>query len=163
MSLLGDLFGVSYKEICVIGNIYIQGGIWLLSALIPVVALIWMIWKRSSVGKILYWIYSMGYGLSCYMFLMIFFNKYSSPLEKAFDTCVKDLQNMAESFNTTYQAINIYIFVITWIVSIAWNLMIAKLILKDKIAWSFLAMVVASIPISLFFYTLFEVAITSIS
>lgn len=33
MSLLGSLLGLSYKEICVIFNIYVQGGMWFIDYL----------------------------------------------------------------------------------------------------------------------------------
>ncbi len=137
MSSLGDFFGLSYKEICVIGNIYIQGGIWVLSALSPFIALLWMIRKNTSLNKKLCLFLSIGYGLiSSYIFVLLC-KRYSFPtITTGFDICVEDLVSLAKAYNTTYQAINIYIFVIAWILCISLNLLITKFILGNKMVWS---------------------------
>ena len=149
MSSLGYLLGLSYKEICVIGNIYIQGGIWLLSALTPIIVLICKLCKRVSVSKILYLFFAICYGLCCSVLLLMFIVRYL-PITEGFDVCVQDLRSIANAFNTTYQAINIFIFIIAWILSVGWNIMIAKLAQKDKIKLSFLAMVVSVLTLLTF-------------
>ena len=156
MSSLGDFFGLSYKEICVIGNIHIQGGIWLLSALLPIIALIWMLWKQTSFGKFLYLLFAIGYGLGCSILLMMFVERYSFPITEGFDICVKDLRHIAKSYSTTYQAVNIYIFVIGWLLSVGWNIMIAKLILNNRIKWSFGAMIASTLSILVFTFAIVD-------
>ena len=153
MSSLGDFFGLSYKEICVIGNIHIQGGIWLFSALLPIISLMWMLWKEFSIGKILYLIYAIGYGLGCSILLMMFVERYSFPIIEGFDICVNDLRFIAKAYNTTYQAINIFIFIIAWLLSVGWNIMTTKLILKNRITLSFLAMIASSLLLLSFIFT----------
>ena len=153
MSSLGDLLELSYKEICVIGNIHIQGGIWLLSALLPIISLMWMLWKKFSVGKILYLIFAIGYGLGCSILLMMFVERYSFPIIDGFDICVNDLRFIAKAYNTTYQAINIFIFVFAWLLSVGWNIMTTKLILKNRITLSFLTMIASYLLLLSFIFT----------
>ena len=146
MSTLGNMIGLTYKEVCVIFNIHIQGGIWLLSALIPVIALTWKLRKQVSVCKILYLIFAVCYGLCCSVLLSMFIVRYF-PIAEGFDICVKDLRSIAKAYNTTYEAVNIFIFIIAWILSIGWNIMIAKLIQKNKITLSVLAMAASAITL----------------
>ena len=75
----------------------------------------------------------------------MFCGRYSYPITEGFDVCVKDLRHIAKYYSTTYQAVNIYIFVIGWLLSVGWNILITKLILKDKIEWSFGAMLASSL------------------
>lgn len=153
MSGLGSLLGLSYKEICVIGNIHIQGGIWLLSAMIPVIVLIQH--KQTSLIKKPYLILAIGYGFIHSILFIMFCGRYSFPIMEGFDVCVKDLQHIAKNYSTTYQAVNIYIFVVGWLLSVGWNIMIAQ-ILKDKIKSSFVAMLASSLVMLFITFTIFD-------
>ena len=117
-----------------------------LSALTPIIALTWKLHKQVSVCKILYLIFAMIYGVCCSYLLLTLITRYF-PITEGFDICVKNLRFIAKAYNTTYEAVNIFIFIIAWILSIGWNIMIAKLIQKDKITLSFLAMVASSITL----------------
>lgn len=154
MSGLGNLLGLSYEEICVIGNIHIQGGIWLLSALIPIIAL--MLHKHTSLTKNPYLIFAIGYGFIHSILFIMFCERYSFPITEGFDICVKDLRHIAKSYSTTYQAVNIYIFVIGWLLSVGWNIMIAKLILNNRIKWSFGAMIASTLSILVFTFAIVD-------
>lgn len=154
MSSLGDFFGLSYKEICVIGNIHIQGGIWILLAWIPTIVL--MRHKQTSLTKKLYLISAWGYGLIHTMLFIMFCERYSFPITEGFDVCVMDLRQIAKIYQTTYQAVNIYIFVIGWLLSVGWNIMITKLMLKNRILWSFIAMVMAALSLLIFIFTIVD-------
>ena len=154
MAGLGNLLGLSYKEICVIGNIYLQGGIWVLFAWIPTIVL--MRHKQTPLTKKLYFILALGYGLIHTMLFIMFCGRYSFPIIDGFDVCVKDLQHIARNYSTTYQAINIYIFVGGWLLSVGWNIMITKLILKNRILWSFIAMVIAILSLLVFIFTVID-------
>ena len=152
MSELGNLLGLSYKEICVIGNIHIQGGIWILFAWIPTLVL--MQQKQTSLNKKLFLIFATGYGLIHSMIYIMLCERYSFPITERFDVCVMDLRLIAKIYHTTYQAVNIYIFVIGWLLSVGWNIMITKLILKNRILWSFIAMVMAALSLLIFMFTI---------
>ncbi len=154
MAGLGNLLGLSYKEICVIGNIYLQGGIWVLFTWIPTIVL--MRHKQTPLTKKLYFILALGYGLIHTMLFIMFCGRYSFPIIDGFDVCVKDLQHIARNYSTTYQAINIYIFVVGWLLSLGWNIMITKLILKNRILWSFIAMVIAILSLLIFIFTVID-------
>ena len=154
LSGLGSLLGLSYKEICVIGNIHIQGGIWLLSAMIPIIVL--MLRKQTSLIKKSYLMLAIGYGFIHSILFIMFCGRYSFPIIEGFDVCVKDLQHIAENYSTTYQAVNIYIFVVGWLLSVGWNIMITKLLLKDKIKSSFGTMLVSSLAMLFITFTLFD-------
>ena len=154
MSGLESLLGLSYKETCVIGNIHIQGGIWLLSAMIPVIVLIQH--KQTSLIKKPYLILAIGYGFIHSILFIMFCGRYSFPIMEGFDVCVKDLQHIAKNYSTTYQAVNIYIFVVGWLLSVGWNIMITKLILKDRIKWSFGAMLASSLAMLFITFTIFD-------
>ena len=151
---LGSLLGLSYKEICVIGNIHIQGGIWLLSAMIPFIVL--MQHKQTSLIKKPYLILAIGYGFIHSILFIMFCGRYSFPIIEGFDVCVKDLQHIAKNYSTTYQAVNIYIFIVGWLLSVGWNIMITKLILKDKIKSSFIAMLASSLAMLFITFTIFD-------
>lgn len=101
--------------------------------------------QKGSVGKVLYLFFAISYGLFCSFILKIWVDRYTFPLNEGFDICVGDLECLAKVFSTTYEAVNIYVFVIGWIISVAWNLLITKLILNGKTALSFVAMVVSLI------------------
>ena len=154
MSGLGSLLGLSYKETYVIGNIHIQGGIWLLSAMIPVIVLIQH--KQTSLIKKPCLILAIGYGFIHSILFIMFCGRYSFPIMEGFDVCVKDLQHIAKNYSTTYQAVNIYIFVVGWLLSVGWNIMITKLILKDRIKWSFVAMLASSLAMLFITLTIFD-------
>ena len=151
LSGLGSLLGLSYMEICVIGNIHIQGGIWLLSAMIPFIVL--MQHKQTFLIKKPYLILAIGYGFIHSILFIMLCGRYSFPIIDGFDVCVKDLQHIARNYSTTYQAINIYIFVGGWLLSVGWNIMITKLILKNRILWSFIAMVITILSLLIFIFT----------
>ena len=154
MSGLGDFLGLSYKEVCVIGNIHIQGGIWLLLAWIPTIVL--MRHKQTSLIKKLYLILALGYGLIHTMLFFMFCERYSFPITEGFDICVMDLRQIAKSNHTTYQAVNIYIFVIGWLLSVGWNIMITKLTLKNRILWSFITMIISTLSLLIFMFTIVD-------
>ena len=152
MSGLGNILGLSYKEICVIGNIYIQGGIWILSALIPMIVL--MLHQQTSCMKKLYLIFAIGYALIHSILFIIFCERYSFPITEGFNICVDDLQHIAKVYNTTYQAVNIYIFVIGWMLSIGWNVLITKLVVKNKMIWAFITMIISTLLLLIFMFTI---------
>lgn len=158
MSSFGNLIGLSYKEVCVIFNVYVQGAVWLASALLPFIVLVWKLRKGAAVGKIPYLFFTTCYGVFCSFILIFCINRYSLPLNEGFDMCVNDLYFLAKVYSTTYEVVNIYIFVIGWIISIGWNILIAKLILNGKNAISLAAMLVSLISFIAIIITIVDFA-----
>lgn len=117
MYTLGNLLGLSYKEVCVIGNIYVQGALLLAAAAVP----LWYALKQKS-----HYILKTAASVNvlCVSALVLYFCfRYAPPLVASFDRCVEDLKSLAEAWQTTYVAVNIVFFVLWWGASIFWNLL----------------------------------------
>ena len=118
---LGNTTGLNYKQISVVFNIYIQGVILFVSSWLPLIKVIscdWNLEREWSIfvyGGCLTYIGIYGYGL--YRLC----KRYSTPLEDAFDICVDDLLNLSRKWGLSYNAINILIFVIGWILCVGAN------------------------------------------
>ena len=118
---LGKTTGMNYKQISVVFNIYIQGGILLVSSCLPLIKVI--IYDLDNEGKwrIVFYGGSIIYiGLYVY-WLYILFKRYHTPLEFAFDLCVDDLLFLSRKWGMSYYAVNILIFVIGWIICVGFN------------------------------------------
>lgn len=122
LEALGKTTGLTYKQISVIFNLYIQGGILLISGFIPLIAAImayshisiWL-WALAVILSSCYAsIYSYGFYLLC--------KHYHLPLEYSFDLCVYDLQYLVKKIGISYCAINLIIFVLCWSICIIINL-----------------------------------------
>ena len=53
MRLLGYILGLTYREVCVIGNIYLQGAIWAASSLLPLIVAIVAVVKKREIGRVI--------------------------------------------------------------------------------------------------------------
>ena len=97
MYALGNLLGLSYREVCVIGNIYVQGALLVAAAAVPV----WFAFKQKSH-------YALRAAtcvnvLCCSALVLYFCFRYAPPLAASFDRCVEDLKSLAEAWHTTYE------------------------------------------------------------
>ena len=117
MHTLGNLLGLSYQEVCVIGNIYVQGALLVAASAVP----LWFAFKQKSQ----YTLKTMACVnvLCCSALVLYFCFRYAPPLAASFDRCVEDLKNLAAAWHTTYVVVNIAIFVLWWVASIFWNLL----------------------------------------
>ena len=122
MQFVGQTFGFSYKEICVIGNLYVQGGLlWLLgiAAAIKGGRLLrradTRFDKRLSVCGILDGVVS----TALFAWLVV---HYRGGAEVTFDRCVDDLLQLAARLRITYQELNILIFVVGFLAVLALQL-----------------------------------------
>ena len=121
MYVVGCIFGLGYKEICVIGNVYIQGAIWALSAFLPFIAVALSLRQGVSLKQVALAILSFGYGSICSLIFLGFVWRYQPPLIPAFDLCVENLRAVARQFGTTYEVVNIIFFVVFWALSLIGN------------------------------------------
>ena len=115
MRSLGNALGLSYKEICVIGNLYLQGGVlWLVgvASAIESYRLLHRANSRFSIWKSVWGI--LDGIVSTVLFTMLLF-RYPGGGAPAFDLCVHDLNWLASKFHTTYEIINIVVFVIAFL------------------------------------------------
>ena len=116
-----------------IGNVYIQGGILVLSSIAPFFALIKMVRTKAFIGKGLHLLSSLIYGITCCALFFLVCVRYKFPLTEAFDRCVLDLNILSNFLHVSYEAVNILIFIILWGIAITWNLIVTKFILNENI------------------------------
>ncbi len=128
--LLGKLFGLTYKQISVVFNLWVQGAILTLSGLAPFGMGIYKMMESFSVGWLVLSIIFVLYGIA-YLFAFIeMVRHYHLPFNDAFDRCVSDLQRLAEKWHTTYQIVNLLIFVVFFLLIISINIVGSYLLLK---------------------------------
>ena len=126
MGAVGVAWGLTYKEICVIGNIYLEAGICLLSAL-------WLTWSTiKAYGRnrtrqhCLLMSLGLLYGMIYLFVFLLICNHYAMPMEKAFDLCYHELLMLASDWNTTYNNVNYLIFILLFLVLTVGNILAAK-------------------------------------
>jgi hypothetical protein len=126
MYALGNLLGLSYQEVCVIGNIYVQGALLVAAAALP----LWYAYKQEK--HYLLKAVACVNVLCCAALVFYFCFRYAPPLAASFDRCVEDLKNLAVAWHTTYVVVNIVIFVFWWLCSIALNLLSTIYVYEGK-------------------------------
>ncbi len=65
-------------------------------------------------------IYGIAYG---YAFIKML-QHYHLPFDAAFDLCVDDLQRLAKKWHTTYQMVNLLIFILFYLILLGLNILI---------------------------------------
>ena len=129
LRLLGKLFGLTYKQISVVFNLWVQGAVLALSGLAPAGVTIYKIWESFSVNRLLLTIILTLYGIVHVYGFIRMLKHYHLPFDDAFDLCVEDLVWLAKKWNTTYQMVNIIIFVILYLILLGLNLYLGIVLL----------------------------------
>lgn len=125
LRLLGMLFGLTYKQISVVFNLWVQGAILALSGLAPFGAAIYKGMESFSMGWLVLAIVLALYGLVYIYGFIRMLEHYHLPFDYAFDLCVDDLNWVAKKWHTTYQMVNIIIFLILYLLLLGLNLYIS--------------------------------------
>lgn len=120
--LLGKLCGLTYKQISVVFNLWVQGAVLMLSGVAPAAAAIYQLANGGS----LLWIavaaclifYAAAY---VYGFIKML-QHYHLPFDRAFDLCVKDLKIWAKKWHTTYHIANLLIFIVFYLILLGLNI-----------------------------------------
>jgi hypothetical protein len=123
------LFGLTYKQISVVFNLWVQGAVLALSGLAPFGVAIYKIWESFSVNRLLLTIILTLYGIVHVYGFIRMLKHYHLPFDDAFDLCVEDLVWLAKKWNTTYQMVNIIIFVILYLILLGLNLYLGIVLL----------------------------------
>lgn len=130
MGMAGMAWGFSYKEICVIINIYLESGLCLLSAL-------WLTWvcvkrylSHKTVANGLLMAVGCLYGAVCCVAFVCICIHYAMPMEQAFDLCYRELNALAAKWDISYNSVNYLLFILPFIILTVGNLFLAKLIHK---------------------------------
>lgn len=122
--LLGKLFGLTYKQISVVFNLWVQGAVLALSGLAPLCIAIYKILESFSVSWLVLVIILACYGLVYVYALLKMLQHYHLPFDAAFDLCVVDLQGLAKKWHTTYQMVNLLIFILFYLILLGLNILI---------------------------------------
>ena len=124
--LTGKCLGFTYKEICVIVNIYLEAGLCLLSAL-------WVSWTaikcfihRKTLASGLLMATGIVYGLVYIGGFLWICQHYAMPLNDAFDLCYHELIQLAKDYHTTYNNVNYVIFILLFLVITIGNILLIK-------------------------------------
>lgn len=104
MASVAWVLGLSYIEFCVIGNIYIP-------AIAIIVTAIYLLkgclFRKGLCGKLM-----SVFGASQIIAVILLLWHYWGGFHYAFYQCVRDLKFLAQHLESTYEAINIYIYVV---------------------------------------------------
>lgn len=111
LRLLGMMLGLSYKQISVVFNLYVQGTVLLLTGWLPFVAGIASAIICPSMINVIYMLLGACYGHIYLRGFLWMLNHYKLPMDDAFDLCVNDLRNVAKKWNKSYYTVNLIIFV----------------------------------------------------
>ena len=122
----GIVLGFTYKEICVIVNIYIEAALCLLSALWVTWVVIERFLHRKTTGNGVLMTAGIMYGLVCLVGFLLVCHHYAMPLSDAFDLCYHELVQLAKDYNTTYINVNFVVFILFFLVVTIGNLLIAR-------------------------------------
>ena len=126
--LTGRFLGFTYKEICVIVNIYMEAGLCLLSALWVTWATIKCFTHRKTIGNGLIMTAGGFYGIVYIGGFMWLCQHYAMPMNDAFDLCYNELKKKKKNYNTTYNYVNYVIFILLFLVITIGNILLVKLI-----------------------------------
>ena len=123
--LLGKLFGLTYRQISVVFNLWVQGFVLALSGLAPFGVAIYKMLASFSMGWIVLSIILLGYGVAYVYAFIKMLQHYHLPFDDAFDLCVDDLQWLAAKWHTTYQMVNLLIFILFYLILLGANIFIS--------------------------------------
>ena len=122
--LLGKLFGLTYKQISVVFNLWVQGAVLMLSGMAPFGIAIYKMLESFSMGWLLLTIILALYGAAYLYAFMKMLHHYHLPFDAAFDLCVDDLKRIAVKWHTTYEMVNLIIFILLYLILLGLNVLI---------------------------------------
>lgn len=122
--LLGKLFGLTYKQISVVFNLWVQGGLLTLSGLAPLMVAVFKMSESFSMGWMALTIVFALYGFAYVYAFVKMLQHYRLPYDAAFDLCVDDLKRIAVKWHTTYEMVNQIIFILLYLILLGLNVLI---------------------------------------
>lgn len=122
MAYYAVMLGLTYKEFCVLGNIYLQTLICLFAAFAPLLLCV-----RKHIFDNRFWLVLVNLLCHSVLFIVVAIHYYM-PLERGFDLCFRELNQLAACAGTTYIKVNIVIFVMGFLVDLVWNYCIYRLV-----------------------------------
>ena len=128
LMLLGKLCGLTYKQISVVFNLWLQGAVLVLSAILPLVISVIRLCGGFTLPRLLLVVFLAIYALFYIWAFLRMLHHYHLPVDRAFDRCVYDLKKLARKWHTSYQAVNLLLFVVGFLLLLSLNLYISYLI-----------------------------------
>jgi hypothetical protein len=128
--LLGKILGLTYKQISVVFNLWLQGVILALSGLAPFGVAIYKLIESFSVSWMIITIILACYGLVYLYAFLRMLQHYHLPFGDAFDLCVRDLKWYAKKWHTTYYIVNMLIFVLFYLILLGFNAYICNYLIS---------------------------------
>ena len=122
--LLGKLFRLTYKQISVVFNLWVQGGLLSLSGLAPLMVAVFKMSESFSMGWLALSIVFALYGFAYVYAFVKMLQHYRLPYDAAFDLCVDDLKRIAVKWHTTYEMVNLIIFILLYLILLGLNVLI---------------------------------------
>lgn len=122
LMLLGKLCGLTYKQISVVFNLWLQGTMLVLSAILPFIISVIRICGGFTLPKLLLVVFLTIYALIYIWAFRRMLHHYHLPVDRAFDRCVHDLQALARNWHTSYQVVNLLLFVVGFMLLLSLNL-----------------------------------------
>ena len=125
LMLLGKLCGLTYKQISVVFNLWLQGAMLVLSSILPLAISLFYIFNGFTIPRLLFVLFFIFYVLVYVLAFMRLLHHYHLPIDRAFDRCVHDLQVLARKWHTSYQVVNLLLFVGVFLLLLALNLCVS--------------------------------------
>ena len=120
--LLGKLCRLTYEQISVVFNLWLQGAVLTLSAILPAVLAVVLLCRGFTILRLLLVGLLVLYALFYIWAFLRMLSRYHLPFNRAFYRCVHDLQKLARKWHTTYQMVNLLIFVVAFLLLLALNI-----------------------------------------
>ena len=125
LRLLGKAFNLTYNQISVVFNLWLQGALLTLSGMAPAAAAVYKLCTSGSALWLAATVLLLAYA-AVYIFGFIrMLRHYHLPFDYAFWLCVKDLEELAKKWHTTYEMVNLIIFVLLFLVLSGANIWLA--------------------------------------
>ena len=128
--LLGKLFGLTYKQISVVFSLWVEGAVLALSGLAPFGIAVYKMMESFSMWWLLLSAALLIYGIAYVYSFVKMLQHYHLPFNDAFDLCVRDLQWLAKKWHTTYQIVNLLIFVLFYLILLGFNIFICNYLIS---------------------------------
>ena len=125
LRLLGKAFNLTYNQISVVFNLWLQGALLTFSGMAPAAAAVYKLCTSGSALWLAATVLLLAYA-AVYIFGFIrMLRHYHLPFDDAFWLCVKDLEELAKKWHTTYEMVNLIIFVLLFLVLSGANIWLA--------------------------------------
>ena len=122
--LLGKLFGLTYKQISVVFNLWVQGAVLALSGLAPFGIIVYKMSESFSMGWLALSVVFALYGIAYLYGFIKMLKHYHLPFDAAFELCVDDLKKIAVKWHTTYEMVNLIIFIVIYLILLCMNVLV---------------------------------------